>query len=250
MRPRSFTRLISVLLTTVAGAVVSQPGAAQDTRFSDRGDRDEGVITTQEISGGYFSLSGVQIEAGPEDLVSATRLRVAFWLPESERPAIKVWLPAQNYWMVPHSQEFGAGEQSFSWPVATVLKPLGVDVTRLQVLIANEEQTLYFPAKLEADAKPAGEFNYVFSFVSRGGVYLKGSIVQMTGNGFVVAREFAAEEKPAGNVRFRWDGRDESGEMAPAGIYHLRLEGEIWLANRDDSLSIHVPFVHRGPASQ
>jgi len=37
------------------------------------------------------------IEGDPEALTLAERLAVTFWFSTAERPAIKVWMPRQNY---------------------------------------------------------------------------------------------------------------------------------------------------------
>lgn len=235
--------LIFSAICLAAFAVIA---SGQDTGFSDRGNRSEGLVTTREISGDYFLFTGLKLVAGSTDLSDANELTLSFRLPEKETLVIKVWLPGKNYWMVPHQKEFGSGGHEFSWPADLVIKPLQVDANKLEVLICNETHTLFFPGQLHAGNPGDGEPNYVFSFKSRGGFFVNGAIVRETAEGFSVVREFERQENFPSDVRIVWDGLDSMGEPAEPGRYHLQLEGEIWLTDKDDELSINIPFVHAG----
>ncbi|MFO8151716.1 flagellar hook assembly protein FlgD [Thioalkalivibrio sp.] len=62
-----------------------------------------------------------------------------------------------------------------------------------------------------------------------------------------LVRRMALGPQEAGLTEFRWDGRDESGEVAPAGVYEFRAETrdagrtealEMFLASRVESVSL------------
>jgi flagellar hook assembly protein FlgD len=47
-----------------------------------------------------------------------------------------------------------------------------------------------------------------------------------------IVRTLTDERRPAGRQRVVWDGRDEKGHEAPAGIYLFRLTGASGVATR------------------
>jgi len=243
--------IIACLVNLSSGSLATAQGVA----WRDRGDRFEGVISSREVAGGYFDLLGVHLETGGQALSggelapSSTTLNISFWLPAPETVSIKVWEPKKNYWMVPHQKSFAAGKQSFSWPVATVVKPLKLPVDRLQVLVSNSQETLYYPAQLYARAPSSEKKRYRFSFESKGGVELKGAFWRKAGDRLVAVKPFTLVEDFPGVIHVSWDGLDQAGKKVPSGIMHLRMEGAIFLSESDERINLDIPFWHEQEAA-
>lgn len=222
---------------------------AQDLSWQDRGDRYEGVVA-RDISGGYFTLLGVQLEGGEQLQAGAARLQISFWLPSPQTLNIRVWEPRSNYWMIPHAKKFSAHAQSFAWPLTPVIRGLNLNLELLQVLVANENETLYFPARLSTAAPALSEPRYRFTFDSKGGVELEGVIVREAGKALQPLKSFAINEEYPGTVRVRWDGKDSEGRLAPEGVYRLQLKGAIYLNDSEEAMALDIRFMHRGNVEQ
>ncbi len=173
-------RIPKQILLITAGILfftsIAQPAPARDVFWADRGNRFEGIITDRNVSGGLFELLGIQVEGEDKLDRTASNLTVSFSLPAPTTISLKVWEPHTNYWMVPKQKDFPAGYQSFSWPVSMVLEPLGMDFTKLKVLVTDTAETMYYPAHLFTDIRKIGAKRYRFTFESKGGFELKGTI--------------------------------------------------------------------------
>jgi len=244
MHPNISKPVRLVIIVCVVHLVSGNLSTAQDVAWRDRGDRFEGVISSREVSGDYFQLLGVHLEEGRELGPSVAALDVTFWLPARETISIKVWEPKKNYWMVPHQKSFPAGKQSFSWPVTPVVLPLKLPVDKLQVLVSNSDETLYYPAQLHAGAQPSEKKRYRFSFESKGGVELKGAFLRKTGDRLVAIKQLTLVEDFPGVVHVAWDGLDQAGKKVSSGVMHLRLEGTIFLSESDEKINLDIPFWH------
>jgi hypothetical protein len=239
-------------LAVIAGSVILVSGnlsLAQDVSWRDRGDRFEGVISRREVAGGYFDLLGVHLEAGGELAPPLTILNISFSLPTPENISIKVWEPKKNYWMVPHQKSFAAGKQLFSWPLSPVVLSLKLPIERLQVLVSNSQETLYYPAQLFTRLQPSEKKRYRFSFESKGGVELKGAFLRKAGDKLISVKPIALVEDFPGVMQVTWDGLDQTGKKVPAGIVHLRLEGAIFLSESDEKINLDIPFWHEQEAA-
>lgn len=230
--------LAVLMLLAAAGAV---DGA--DHLYQDRGDRFEGIQRAQNVSGGYFDLLGVQVRPRSLDR-EAEELQLSVPLRAEAELAIRVWEPETSYWMVPKRKTFGPGAV-FSWPRTEVLGPRGIDLGKLYVLATNPTETLYYPARLFTGEAPVVVESYVFVFKSRGGVELEGMIAREQEGRLVPVRPIHREEDFGGILPFTWDGRSAAGESMPPGIYHLKLDGTVFL-KKDERIRIDVPFVHHG----
>lgn len=221
-----------------------KPVPARDVFWADRGNRFEGVITDRNVSGGLFELLGIQVEGGHKLDRSTSNLHVSFSLPAPTTISLKVWEPHTNYWMVPKQKDFPAGYQSFSWPVSMVLEPLGLDVTKLKVLVTDTAETMYYPAHLLTGIPKIGAKRYRFTFESKGGFELKGTISHQTGNMLIPVKFFDLMEDYPGILEIEWDGLDDKGGPVQSGIMHLQLEGFLYLSDSNSDLVFSLQFWH------
>ncbi len=244
LRRFSVSRIPAFCAVLIAGTANLN---AQDLAWQDRGDRHEGVIARENISGGYFKLLGVRVEEGEQLQKTAVNLQISFWLPSPQVLNIRVYEPHSNYWMVPHAKKFSAQMQSFAWPLAPVIRALNLELQQLQVLVADENETLYFPARLFTSAPPASaDWRYLFSFDSKGSVELAGTITRESGKQLVPVKKFTLTEEYPGRVRIVWDGKDSAGQETPSGVCRLQLQGSIYLSDSEETLTVDVRFMHRG----
>jgi hypothetical protein len=217
---------------------------AQGTNWRQRGDRFEGVITSRDISGGYFSLVGVHLEGQGELRRDSDRLSIVFWQPSAQKLKVKVWDPDSNYWMVPTRRNYEGGRQVFTWPTTEVLKPLGLNYGKLKVLVTDSAETVVYPSALVSQLSNAGTKSYRFVFDSKGGVQLDGRIIRETGGQPQLLKQFRVIENYPGTVHIRWDGRDRSGNPVAAGLLRLQLEGDIYLSDSEDYITSDIQFQH------
>lgn len=232
-----------VIAAALALVVAAIPAIAADTRWQDRGDRFEG-IRAENVAGGDFKLLGVHVEPGPRSR-EAPRIYLSVPLREPAELRIQVWEPESGYSMIPKKKKFRPGDR-FIWVRDAVLGPKGIDADQLYALATNPLETLYYPARLTTTESVSGEpGTYVFSFHSGGGVGLDVTIAREENGRFLEVRKWRRDERYGGLLGFDWDGRDAAGARAPAGIYHLKLEGAIYLT-RDRPIDVDVPFIHHG----
>ncbi len=230
-----------VCALALAGAAAAVQAA--DVKWKDRGDRNEG-IRAQNIAGGDFELLGVHAE--PESRQrGATRLWVSVPVRQSTELRVRVWEPTSGYEMVPKRPRFAPGD-AFSWSRVGVLAAEGIEAEQLYVRATNPLETLYYPARLTTAAPPDEVTRYVFRFRSRGGLGLDETIFREDEEGRLLeVRTRRHDEEFGGPLEVVWDGRTAGGADAPAGVYHLRLDGTLYL-KVDRELKIDLPFIHHG----
>jgi hypothetical protein len=98
------------------------------------------------------------------------------------------------------------------------------DVEAQYVLVLKDALESYLSAKeneLQAFPNP---FNETVSITYRlkGSSSIKLSVFDLSG---VLVTVLEEQEKPAGSHAYKWDGKSESGEILPSGIYICKLEG-------------------------
>lgn len=217
---------------------------AASLNWKQRGDRFEGVVTSRDISGGYFNLVGVHMEGTGKLNPQAGRLSVQFWLPTAQKVHVKVWEPGTNYWMVPSRKKYNSGRHIYSWPATDVVKPLSLDYRRLRVLVYDSTETTVYPAALYTHPIDIGHRTYRFLFDSKGGVELQGQIIRDTGGRQVILRKFSINEDYPGIVQVRWNSRDQAGKPVKAGVLRLHIDGDIFLSDTDDYITTDIRFRH------
>jgi hypothetical protein len=121
-----------------------------------------------------------------------------------------------------------------------------LNLEQLQVLVANENETLYFPAQLFTSTAAAADRHYRFTFDSKGGVELTGTIVREFGKELQPLKKFVITEEYPGKVHVLWEGKDGEGREVPAGVCRLQLQGTIFLSDSEETLTLDVRFMHRG----
>lgn len=233
-------QITAVLLLTATLA----RAACETCRYTDRGDRLEGVDDWQ-VSGGSFDLLAVQYRQGAAASSSGEKLHLYFWLPAPLTPTIEVREPSRNYMMHPVKKPHTAGLQTFAWPLGEVIRPLGLDAGRLYAKVSNREETLYFPAFLSNGKPPAAGGTYVFVFASGSGIDVNCSILRDDGGTLVTVRKWVYTDEHGGRLPIEWDGRDDKGQPVPPGSYTLRLKGDM-LAETTRPLTRNLSFVHYG----
>ncbi|HTQ81476.1 MAG TPA: hypothetical protein VMM92_15865 [Thermoanaerobaculia bacterium] len=240
-RPRLPGLLSVLVLILSASASLAAPGC-EGCRYAHRGDRHEG-IGVRQVAGGSFDLVGVEVRSPVPPPAGGDRVHLYFWLPGSETPEIEVRELAANYWMVPDRRGYGAGLQEYSWPRGEVLAPAGLDLQSLHPKVCNRDGTVCFPSLVSASAQaPAGGI-YSFVFRSGAGVDVKCVIARSTPEGSEPVRQFRFNEDAGGALRIEWDGRDDQGRPVPAGLYVLKIKGEM-LAETLRPLALTLTFLH------
>lgn len=111
---RQKKRILSALCILACSAALAQE-PSDPCKWTDRGDRWEGVLDRQPVSGGSFELVSVHYQRPPEAAAESDQLHLLFWLPEQEElDEIEVWQPARLYRMEPARKQYGEGRQSFT----------------------------------------------------------------------------------------------------------------------------------------
>ncbi|HZF08750.1 MAG TPA: hypothetical protein VFE33_08180 [Thermoanaerobaculia bacterium] len=235
--------VLAFTLPLLLAAATAWP-ACDGCKYAHRGDRFEG-IGVRQVSGGSFDLLGVEVRPPSLPAPAGDQVHLYFWLPGTETPAIEVWEPGSNYWMVPDKKSYGAGLQDYAWPRREVLGPSGVELVGLHAKVRNHDETVYFPALVSTAPKaPAGGV-YSFVFKSGAGVDVKCQISRSAEGRIVPVRQFRFNEDSGGTLRIEWDGKDDQGQPVPAGIYVLRIKGEM-LAETLRPLTLNLTFLHHG----
>jgi len=234
---RSFVWLAFLILAPCA-APAQEP--CDTCGWAERGDRWEGVVEKERISGGSFELVSVQYRRPPEPADGGDRLHLVFWLPEPlELDEVKVWQPDRLYSMEPSKKRYGKDRQTFDWPRGEVVDRLGLSIGSLYTRIRSG--AVYYPALLSTHEDPDATAGYELVFQSGAGIDATCTIQQ---NGDLV-RSFECFEEAGGTITIEWDGRDGQGHTIPAGVYVLKIDGEM-LAETLRPLRQRYSFWHRG----
>lgn len=240
---RNSTTLAFLVLFVVLGSVNLAWGQCAACKWSDRGDRFEGIASRQ-VSGGCCELLGVQYKRAEKIDANASKLRLFFWLPESASPEIVVWQPSTNYMMVPKDKKYAKGLQSFSWPRQAVLEPLGVNIDTLYTRV-HDSREVYFPALLSTSDRPKPAGSYLFILESGGGIDARCTVEREANGKLTPIRSFPFKEDFGGVFQVGWDGLDDQGKPAAAGTYVLRLKGLLDGETIED-LNYTIRFQHYG----
>ena len=242
MNRHSTTR---ALLALLAVFLATHPvwGQCQTCKWSDRGDRFEG-IANKEVSGGCCEILGVHYKRAGKIDASASKLNLFFWLPEAASPEIVVWQPTTNYMMVPKSRKYPGGLQSFSWPRQVVIEPLGVNIDTLFTRVRDSRE-VYFPVLLATSSNPEPAGSYLFILQSGVGIDARCIIERDAGGRLTPIRSFPFQEEFGGIFQIPWNGLDDQGKPAPPGTYVLHLTGE-QEGETIETLNFSVRFQHYG----
>ncbi len=241
-------RFAKVLLASciLAGSAIPARAGCDNCRWADRGDRWEGVVERELVSGGSFELLGVHNQRLEATASDSDQLHLSFWLPEpQELEELWVWQPVRFYQMEPARKRFDGGRQGFSWPRGEVIARLGLSVDSLYARIMAG--AVYFPALLSAGERSTPTEGYAFVFLSGGGIDANCTIARRA-EGPRVVRRFECFEDYGGTLVIEWDGRDDRGQPVPEGVYVLNLKGDM-LAETLRPLHKSVVFWHREPSA-
>lgn len=242
-------------LSILASAAAWGQEPCDSCGWAERGDRWEGVIEKEQISGGSFELVSVQYRRPPEPADGSDRLHLVFWLPEPlELDEVKVWQPDRFYSMEPSRKRYGKDRQVFAWPRGEVVDRLGLAIGSLYTRIRSG--TVYYPALLSTREDPTTTAGYELVFQSGAGIDATCTIARHRlspprspqGDGDVI-RSFECFEEAGGTIMIEWDGRDAQGRTAPAGVYVLKIDGEM-LAETLRPLRQRYSFWHRGDGKE
>jgi hypothetical protein len=242
MNRNSATTAILVLFVSLASRDLAWSQCAA-CKWSDRGDRFEGIASRQ-VSGGCCELLGVHFKRTEKVDANAPKLTLFFWLPESANPEIVVWQPSTNYMMVPKEKKYLKGLQRFSWPRQAVIEPLGVNIDTLYTRVHDSNQ-VYFPALLSTSEKPKAVGSYLFVLESGGAIDARCTVERETNGKLTPIRSFRYKQDFGGVFQVAWDGLDDQGRPAAAGTYLLRLKGSLEAETIED-LNYTVRFQHYG----
>jgi len=233
--------LVSFLILGYASTTWAQCTAC---KWSDRGDRFEG-IKGQPVSGGCCEVLGVHYRQAEKISTNATRLNLFFWLPEPLSPEIVVWQPSSNYMMMPKDKPYAKGLQKFSWPRQEVIAPLKLDLDTLYTKVRGLGD-VYFPVLLTTSAKPKPTGSYVFFLESSGGIDAQCTIEREVDGRLTPIRSLRhVQEEFGGPVQIEWDGLDDRGKPAGAGVYVMRLKGQLE-GESIENLNYTLHFQHYG----
>lgn len=233
---------IAALQCLLAGTAASAQEVCATCKWSDRGDRFEGVEDREQVSGGSFELLSVHYLRPPEP-GEGDSLHLLFWLPEPrELDEIRVSQPARYYKMEPKLKQYGQGLQDFTWPRGEVIDPLGLSPDALYARIRSGD--VYFPALLSPHRPAAPPGGYAFVFESGAGIDADCTIARQDDGTSEEVRTFECFEEFGGTIAIEWDGLDAAGGAVADGLYVLRVEGDM-LAETIRPLETHVVFRHR-----
>ena len=222
-------------------AMPAQAQCADGCKWSDRGDRWEGLFD-EPVASGRFDLWGLHYRSAPETAAAGEQLYLTFWLPPSpELVEVEVWQPTRQYRMRPAREQYGAGRQQFTWPRGEVVGPLGLSIEALYARI--QAGAVYIPALLSTREAPKPAPGYAFIFDSGAGIDAVCTIARRDEK---VVRRFECFEDYGGTIVIEWDGRDDRGQPVAEGVYVLKLDGEM-LGETMRPLPGAIPFWHRGP---
>ena len=228
-------------LTLVAISILALTATAGNLSYSDRGDRHEGVIGEQLVSGAWFELIGVQLIAELPITGTSSQMQVVFCLPEPrESVSIKVWEPERNYVMRPKQNRYASGRQVFVWPRGPVLEELQLHRDELRPLVRDSNSGSYYPAVVQPAEDLGATSGYRLVFMASAGVNLVWEMYAEIAGSMVMVAESSVRSQFSGEVAVQWNGRLDSGEPCPPGEIFLHLEGTVSSNYIDHDLS----FVH------
>lgn len=230
------------LLVGLFAAVSGASGDCPSCKWTDRGDRFEGIARRQ-VSGGCCELLGVHYQRADQLASGAERLSLFFWLPAEMTPEIVVGQRDVNYLMTPKSRGYGRGLQRFSWPRGEVLAPLRVQIDTLQARV-SDSAAVYFPALLSTSDRPIPAGKYAFVLESAGALDLQCTIAREEKGRLVPVRSFRQTEEFGGVFTVEWDGRDDRGQRVAGGVYVLRLDGQVEAETIQPIRGYKVAFQH------
>jgi len=153
MKPaRRWKKLVTPLLLMASVARAQSP--CETCRWAERGDRWEGVVEKEQISGASFELVSVQTRYRGDAVSGSRDLHLTFYVPEPvELDELRVWQPERLYSMEPLRKGYGAGRQGFAWPRDEVVQRLGLATSSLYVLA--RAGTVFYPARVSDGEAPA-----------------------------------------------------------------------------------------------
>ncbi|MFN7963328.1 MAG: hypothetical protein U0002_18855 [Thermoanaerobaculia bacterium] len=237
---------------TLAAATIRAQEACEGCQFRERGDRSEGVWKAASmISGGSFELMSVRYRQPAERGVPGAQMHLSFWLPEAAAlDELLVWKPLPSvthdkvaYRMQPKQRQFAAGRVQFAWPRGEVLDRLEIPPGALYARIKLGES--YLPALLAQGEATAPAGGYTFVFDSGAGIDARCTVARLqAGAAPAPVKSFECYQELGGAVTIEWDGRDQQGRPAPAGLYVLGIEGDM-LAEVLRPLEATIRFWHR-----
>jgi FlgD Ig-like domain len=252
--PEMSSRILPVLvLFAAAGMAAAAPAQERcdGCRWSDRGDRSEGVREEPAmISGGSFELLSVSyLRSSAARGGGGAQMRLYFWLPEARQlDEVVVWKPLPSktqdkvsYRMEPERKQYGKGLQEFAWPRGEVIARLGIAPEALHTRVKAGE--VFLPALLTAGGPPAPAEGYAFVFASGAGIDAECTVTRDGAQQPI--RRFECFEENGGEITFQWDGRDGQGRPAPDGVYVLKVTGDM-LAEVLRPVETSLRFQHRG----
>lgn len=232
---------ILALLSTCSAAPAQE--ACDTCGWADRGDRFEGVVSREQISGGSFELVSVHYLRPPEAASAGSQMHLYFWLPEARQlDEIRVSKPAVYYRMEPARKDYGEGLQDFAWPRGEVIAPLGLSVDALYARLRAGD--VYVPALLSTRDPAAANGGYAFVFESGAGIDADCTVTRRD-DAAAAVRSFVCFEEYGGMIAIEWDGRGDDGKPAADGLYVLEIDGDM-LAETIRPLKTSVAFLHRG----
>jgi hypothetical protein len=214
-------------------------GQCPDCKWSDRGDRFEGV-TSQEVSGGCCDVLAVHRKRAEPLSAKAEKLYLHFKLPEKTSPVIAVSEPVKKYLMTPKDRSYPAGLQQFSWPAKDVIAPLKIRPDMLYVRIKSADE-VYFPVLVSAAPRPSAAGGYLFVLESGGEIDAECTVERAEDGRSTVVQRFPCR-RSGGIFQVEWDGMIQ-GKAAPDGLYVLRLKGTVEVSSLKP-LNLPIYFQH------
>lgn len=238
------------ILPQFAGRFFDGLQAESGLEYQARGNRKEGVLP-RPVSGYDLELISVVAEHDRTPEPDARQFRLRFYLPEAAPVAIVVREInyRKYYWMdgIRPERPWRAGFQNeFAWPVADVVRPLGLKLPELGALVRlkAEAAPLSGPAETVAPAvlytgkPPRSITGYRFGLVTGQDARIRG---------------FAIYRPPAREAVFRGPGRLTRGgrsfilrwpaEDVAAGKYRLLVDG--YAKSNNARLRTSVDFYHQ-----
>lgn len=205
---------------------------AYGLRDQDR--RCEGIQAT-DISGDFSLISLTLGQIQPAK-------KLSLQVPDRanrQQPVVRVRSREKNYQLEPLEFRYSGGLFQAQWS-DDVVKAEGISLNSLRAtaFVRSGSQPVYLPVIL---SRKSQQYQIVLSSERRAKV----TVFQILRNSKVIYNSPRNTFQPKGQITFRWNGRDQTGNPASTGRYELRVKADLEQDNSPPQpASVRIAFEH------
>ncbi len=226
--------------------------------------REEGLEGTPTAQGNLKLLSAILFWQGalPEDR-SENLIALWFYLQAPSTISITVSeyertirkFPGYNYAMRPSEKGYNPKnfpDPQFEWDARGVVDVIGLSIDDLYALaeiekVRGEDISQIAPILIYRNPTMClGEVeNYRFVFVASNKADLVYKFIRIDDDTAIIYEDELSDRMPNRPIIIDWDGKDKDGQIAPEGMYQLKIDATFELGDRILSLPYYYNFYHK-----